>query len=635
MLKLFKIQHLIFITITVFFLSCSTKPVVKFKIDKRTINLGDSVKVKWEIKESRKITNIILNNTVKNLSFTGDTVLFLKHDTTLELRVYKKNIVRPVKRRRKIEVINPKIIAFAAFRDRFDSLKVKLVWHVKGVESVSIEGFKGHLPLKGQDSIYISVAKSFNLIAKTPFQTLTQTCYVEEMPSQVPYIKNDTAIYELSDKTKIKIKIIETENIKKSKEIKLKVIAFDTLGNFITHLAPPFGSKETAEKYFKKIVEKVDDHTSEIEFEVKEIHESPNLYDIALTLDYSGSMYSNINLLEASTKYFIKEKYPEDNYSIIKYDHNLTDPCPLINDIDEIIKNANFKGLDILGGATALYAGIDKGLESLNNAANKKVVMLFTDGYENSSLAYIGQYAATINEAIDVVRNEDAKLIIIGLGWVNVRLLQELAYYTNGTFYYVQNTKDIYKVYQELIHNFRTYYEITIKPVKKEGEHIVQLTYFNNNDTTTTQRPYYIGNSIDFLKYEEDTNAYWYNKNLKSKRYKLASAPQTLINFDLDKDNIRKEYINSLKNIIKFINKNHSIIIKIYGHTDTKGSDEYNQELSERRAKAVRNYLIRHGIRPNRIEWLGMGEKYPVWKNDDADWASRENRRVEIVLWKR
>jgi outer membrane protein OmpA-like peptidoglycan-associated protein len=65
------------------------------------------------------------------------------------------------------------------------------------------------------------------------------------------------------------------------------------------------------------------------------------------------------------------------------------------------------------------------------------------------------------------------------------------------------------------------------------------------------------------------------------------------------------------------------------GHTDTVGSAEYNQKLSERRADAVRRYLINGGIMPERIRTEGFGESKPVASND-TDEGRAQNRRVEL-----
>jgi outer membrane protein OmpA-like peptidoglycan-associated protein len=65
------------------------------------------------------------------------------------------------------------------------------------------------------------------------------------------------------------------------------------------------------------------------------------------------------------------------------------------------------------------------------------------------------------------------------------------------------------------------------------------------------------------------------------------------------------------------------------GHTDAIGSDAYNQSLSERRAEAVRRYLINGGITPERIRTEGFGESRPVASNE-TDEGRAQNRRVEL-----
>lgn len=71
--------------------------------------------------------------------------------------------------------------------------------------------------------------------------------------------------------------------------------------------------------------------------------------------------------------------------------------------------------------------------------------------------------------------------------------------------------------------------------------------------------------------------------------------------------------------------------VVVQGHTDSTGTEEHNQALSERRAQAVANHLISRGVTSDRISALGMGEGYPVASNDDA-YGREQNRRVEILL---
>jgi outer membrane protein OmpA-like peptidoglycan-associated protein len=71
--------------------------------------------------------------------------------------------------------------------------------------------------------------------------------------------------------------------------------------------------------------------------------------------------------------------------------------------------------------------------------------------------------------------------------------------------------------------------------------------------------------------------------------------------------------------------------IDVYGHTDSTGSDSYNQDLSERRATSVADYLSSHGVQAARIATRGFGETQPIETND-TEQGRAANRRVEIKV---
>jgi outer membrane protein OmpA-like peptidoglycan-associated protein len=71
--------------------------------------------------------------------------------------------------------------------------------------------------------------------------------------------------------------------------------------------------------------------------------------------------------------------------------------------------------------------------------------------------------------------------------------------------------------------------------------------------------------------------------------------------------------------------------IEVQGHTDSSGSDTYNQELSERRANAVTNYLVNRGVSSSRLTTVGYGETSPKYSND-TDEGRAQNRRVEFII---
>jgi OmpA-OmpF porin, OOP family len=101
--------------------------------------------------------------------------------------------------------------------------------------------------------------------------------------------------------------------------------------------------------------------------------------------------------------------------------------------------------------------------------------------------------------------------------------------------------------------------------------------------------------------------------------------------FDFDKAVLKPEgkaKLDDLTDKVKSINL--EVIIAV-GHTDSVGSDAYNQKLSIRRAEAVKAYLVSKGIEKNRVYTEGKGEKQPVADNKTAEGRAK-NRRVEIEV---
>lgn len=91
------------------------------------------------------------------------------------------------------------------------------------------------------------------------------------------------------------------------------------------------------------------------------------------------------------------------------------------------------------------------------------------------------------------------------------------------------------------------------------------------------------------------------------------NKPQVVENifYDFDKATLRPESKEALNEIIATLNENPNVTIEMGAHTDRKGSDEYNINLSNRRAKSVVDYLIEGGISPDRLTWKGYGESVP------------------------
>ena len=99
--------------------------------------------------------------------------------------------------------------------------------------------------------------------------------------------------------------------------------------------------------------------------------------------------------------------------------------------------------------------------------------------------------------------------------------------------------------------------------------------------------------------------------------------------FDFDKFNLNSKSLQTLKSAVSAMKDNESIKITIAGHADERGTREYNLALGQRRAEAVRDYLILNGINKNRINVKSFGEEKPLVNgSDERSWA--RNRRAEI-----
>jgi len=102
--------------------------------------------------------------------------------------------------------------------------------------------------------------------------------------------------------------------------------------------------------------------------------------------------------------------------------------------------------------------------------------------------------------------------------------------------------------------------------------------------------------------------------------------------FDVDSDRIRPESTPTLEEIGEMLEDHADLRIAIEGHTDSDGDDAHNQELSEKRAAAVRNFLsATYGIDGSRLESAGFGEANPAASNDTPE-GKQQNRRVELVV---
>ena len=212
-------------------------------------------------------------------------------------------------------------------------------------------------------------------------------------------------------------------------------------------------------------------------------------------------------------------------------------------------------------------------------------------------------------------------------------------------------------------------YELTAAQVYMVGNDGTNLKLSVRGDGSFTQeiKPgvdyVVLGTCKGFLNHQEQLRV---EPVTKSEEYVLQfplaniSAPVLIENifYDFDKATLRPESQTALDELVNLLNENPNITIELSAHTDYKGSDQYNERLSQRRAESVVNYLIAHGIASDRLTPKGYGEgkpkkikrkvaeKYPFLKEGDVlkeefvvqlpeeqqEQCNQLNRRTEFIV---
>jgi OOP family OmpA-OmpF porin len=113
-----------------------------------------------------------------------------------------------------------------------------------------------------------------------------------------------------------------------------------------------------------------------------------------------------------------------------------------------------------------------------------------------------------------------------------------------------------------------------------------------------------------------------------------ASEPEMIVlegvHFDFDKATLKPSAVDILDHAVNVMQRYPNHRFNLSGHTDNYGSDQYNEGLAQRRANAVRDYLVQHGVDSSRLDVSSYGERMPVADNATKQGRAK-NRRVEIA----
>lgn len=102
--------------------------------------------------------------------------------------------------------------------------------------------------------------------------------------------------------------------------------------------------------------------------------------------------------------------------------------------------------------------------------------------------------------------------------------------------------------------------------------------------------------------------------------------------FDFDSATLRQEGNDNLQKLVSIINRDKDTVLMIVGHTDSRGDEDYNLRLSERRAQSASTFMVSQGLPSSRIQIVGRGEYEPLSENE-TDAGRQKNRRIEVAIY--
>lgn len=340
-------------------------------------------------------------------------------------------------------------------------------------------------------------------------------------------------------------------------------------------------------------------------FKVRKV-ESKEVQDlaIAIVMDLSGSMgETRAKVMQEAVAKIINNKRPNDLITLINYDSKVKVENQPIDNTNDLLKFHQIKGLQGFGGMTATKDAIDKAVEVLANVDNKykKVVMAFTDGTDNSS-------KKPEDDVINHALKNHVMVNTIDYGYnVTPGLLEKTAKNTNGIYHHIYLTDEFNYVFEDLYFRLNNYYVLEFDQ-PNYGEHKLEMEVCLKD---TILKEDYNFNNIPL------------------------PGTITLLNvyFDTNKSELKPESNEAMDRLLALLALNDELKIEIHGHTDDVGEEESNMTLSQARANAVKDVLIKRGINPERISAIGFGESKPVADNSTSQGRAK-NRRTEFVIVK-
>lgn len=380
----------------------------------------------------------------------------------------------------------------------------------------------------------------------------------------------------------------------------VRSILIDSQGNFIRGSSKDLNAKWSAD---------IECNESIFNLEFEDINEYDNYgtegLDISILLDNSASARSNalsinrikdiIPLLKTNDRIKLSG-YNQDHFNVFGF----SDP----EEAKWQLENINFP---VQNGLNAPYKAAYKELGSMKTAAEKKnILILVAFNSDNSSIIY------TPNDVIDQAGKTNTAVYVVAMGnAVRTYSYKYITSMTGGRFYYLDEDEflDFPSILSEIILSQKYYYEYIFPAEEIRYQCNKAIADFNFENAISSDND-------EFVLYLNPETQY--------------SQYQAVATFDFQSTNVSSSYMNIIRSLANVLLDNPEMKIELIGNSSNEGNPEYNLEISNKRAEAVKTILISYGVNPDQIQTRGIGGNKPVYYMDTFDWQQLYNRRVEI-----
>lgn len=434
---------------------------------------------------------------------------------------------------------------------------------------------------------------------------------VRDSKDKPQFLISSTKHVDSAQADKVVFDLLRIEYNKYPDTVKLFARVFDSLGNFITNMAPPY--REDA-KYFTSLAEKLKRKTFPVQnFTVREFGDQDSIpYSVMLTVDYSGSMSGVFDALKEGTEMFIGLKQPQDRIGIATFSRDFRMNVPFSSDKGVLLSSYRATANQSFGYYSALYDGIARSIEKFADTPPDvpRVLVVFSDGDDNYS-------KSRLRAIIDSAKSSNVNIFTVAFGYANDTLLQAISNYTGGKFYHAYTKEELKRVFLDIYRSLRNFYRITYHPPEFIGKHLVTAQIsLPGRDSISAKGMYDTGPFYDVGDILANGDSFSYK-----------------ILFDFNKADIRPESMHVIEELAAILQEPRymNVWLEVQGHTDNVGSEEANMKLSEMRAVAVVTALTVQGVEHRRLVPRGFGFTQPVAPNDTEE-NRQKNRRTQFVV---